>query len=901
MEKPAQVRETLIEHRLNQFSGRKCLCVVIPAFNEARTINEILYRVLAQSNVFEVIVVDDASTDGTRDLLCAWAHRDERIRILEHSVNRGKGAAIRTGLRAATADVVIIQDADLEYNPADYASMLEPILRGQADVVYGSRFSGKNNRPNSLWHTLGNRCLTWCSNLASGLRLTDEATCYKMFRREIFDRIELVEDGFGFCPEVTAKISTLGVRIREIPISYSGRTKAEGKKIRLRDGFNALRCIVRYNLVLRRIRGRAMLSRFKWDCLFAIQALLYAFGLLFVTGVIPAWGEWYSESMPFRLQTNALLKGDFALSHNPAELDDDLCWSQGGVHQVWGLGIPLWRLPFEALARIVHKSAFPDRVALGLFITLVAYIVFRTWFLPLLKPDTATASKNEQGTRWRDAIVAIGAVELSLFFAPVANLLSSRMFVYEEVMAYVYFYGVALACGIVSLARKPVWPRFFALCIFAGLGGLVRPTLLFYGVATLMTCGTIMLLTASKQRVKAIWRILVGIFLFASGGGMLFLTNLARFGNGFEFGHRLNLQSGNLMPSVYSTRFNYPFANESVMSSSRELFGAIFQVKELNGFNYYQQAFFPGQSSTFRWREFIFTTYDLSYAVCLAAACSVGIWTLGRWVKLRKADNAKACGFSNGPLAPQVLLIMWGAIAFVITALFFAKTPAIASRYMFDFAACFVAMLTGLWWWLADSICRHTRSFKYALAALCAMLVAWQAIEMNSAKNAGGTPASTTYQGLEFRHKQDGQLPQSKSLPSEYKIGDSMESWGIPFNGEGWDSETGNTKAAVELFVEDPQGLTLEVASAVSTNVMAHDYDSIQAKIGLEFLEREKITSMINGMRIEFRRPKNTVYQKGIQPAFLAMTKPANLGTNDSPFRLLRIAWRSKPSALTPQ
>lgn len=223
------------------------LGVIMPVFNEARTIDEIIRRVLAQPNVCELVVVDDASSDGTIDLLRSWQQRDGRVRVLEHPVNRGKGAAIRTGWAASAAPVIIMQDADLEYDPNDYTRMLELIHGNQADVVFGSRFCGGNNLSNPAWHTLGNRCLTWCSNIASGLKLTDEATCYKMFRREVFERIKLEEDGFGFCPEVTAKISKLGVRVREVPVSYHGRTHAEGKKIRLRHGWNALYCIIKYN------------------------------------------------------------------------------------------------------------------------------------------------------------------------------------------------------------------------------------------------------------------------------------------------------------------------------------------------------------------------------------------------------------------------------------------------------------------------------------------------------------------------------------------------------------------------------------------------------------------------------------------------------------------------------
>jgi len=227
--------------------GSACLGVIMPVYNEARTIDEIIRRVIAQSSVCELVVVDDGSSDGTLALLRQWPLLDKRVRILEHESNRGKGAAIRTGRLASTAPVVIMQDADLEYDPADYLRMLDLIRSNQADVVYGSRFSGENNVSNPAWHTLGNRCLTRLSNIASGLKLTDEATCYKMFRREVFASIQLEEDGFGFCPEVTAKISKLGARVREVPISYRGRTRGEGKKIRFRDGWNALSCIIKYN------------------------------------------------------------------------------------------------------------------------------------------------------------------------------------------------------------------------------------------------------------------------------------------------------------------------------------------------------------------------------------------------------------------------------------------------------------------------------------------------------------------------------------------------------------------------------------------------------------------------------------------------------------------------------
>lgn len=276
----------------------------MPVFNEARWLDAILERVLARPEVALVVAVDDGSTDGSWEKLTAWTARDPRVTALRHERNCGKGAAIRTALARLDPPLILIQDADLEYDPADYPKLLAPILSGAADVVYGSRFmgdgassssseDGRATHPRSpdqteygarpeprptnasapavsvartrinpgtaggprgstlTWHTFGNRLLTWASNRLTGLRLTDEATCYKLFKREVLTRIELKEDGFGFCPEVTAKLARLirqgSVRLVEVPITYHGRTRAQGKKIRLRDGLAALACLWRHS------------------------------------------------------------------------------------------------------------------------------------------------------------------------------------------------------------------------------------------------------------------------------------------------------------------------------------------------------------------------------------------------------------------------------------------------------------------------------------------------------------------------------------------------------------------------------------------------------------------------------------------------------------------------------
>jgi glycosyltransferase involved in cell wall biosynthesis len=234
----------------------KTLSLIIPAYNEGRTIHLILDKiqtaVLPDNIQLEVIITNDCSKDDTEDAILKYMAANPQLPIVyqKHEVNRGKGAALHTGIARATGDYVLIQDADLEYDPREYPILLKPILEGNADVVYGSRFmGGKPHRILFFWHSIGNQFLTFLSNVMTNLNLTDMETCYKLFKREVIQGLDLKENRFGFEPEVTAKISRIpNIRIYEVGISYYGRTYADGKKIGWRDGFRAIYCILKYNL-----------------------------------------------------------------------------------------------------------------------------------------------------------------------------------------------------------------------------------------------------------------------------------------------------------------------------------------------------------------------------------------------------------------------------------------------------------------------------------------------------------------------------------------------------------------------------------------------------------------------------------------------------------------------------
>jgi hypothetical protein len=641
-----------------------------------------------------------------------------------------------------------------------------------------------------------------------------------------------------------------------------------------------------------------MQSRAKSRLLIGYLAVLYAFGLLAFCGAIST-DQWYSPSYGPRLQAEAFLHGRLAVSHNPSDLDHDLCWSEGGVQQVWGLGVPLWELPFEAGAKLLGMAPFPERIALAIFIGLSAYVVFRTWAGPLLNENGDSVSVS-QIVPWQQRVNRAGVIALFFFFPPVTALLRYRSLVYEEIMVYLYFFGILLLCGLVALVRNPKWGRFWLLCFLAGLGVLIRPTLLFYGVATFVTAGLAMV---SSQRGSECFfsprwalnpRLIFGALLFAFGGTLVFVTNYLRFGSGWEFGHRLNLQSGGLLASVYSTRFGYPFSRAPVLGAARELMGALFQIRDLNGFDWYTSSgVMAGQSPVFRWREFSFSTYRMEAGVGVALAWLIGAWTGWKWLK----SGRRRDGVEPSRLSTEILMIAWSGIAAVPLIGFYVKTPIIASRYMMDFAPAFVAALAGLWCWVN----RHWRTQSWYSsrigAGVLAALLLWEGAGIGQAQYLDSpSHAFTRQEAINLKKVTEGNPP-PLNLPNEYKMGDSSDLENVPFNGEGWDPLDGSMSLCAIVFVQTPEFLEMEVAAAPGSQLTEAALANIRVKVGLEYLKRESVTSTNGGWILHFSGPKQRMYQQGLQPVFLAMVPPnelAQYALARSPWILKRVQWRKK-------
>ncbi|HEY5923856.1 MAG TPA: hypothetical protein VIV11_19385 [Kofleriaceae bacterium] len=629
--------------------------------------------------------------------------------------------------------------------------------------------------------------------------------------------------------------------------------------------------------------------RSRWLCC-SIIAVGIAVGVLYGTRLVPAWGHWYSSHTGYREQVDAMLDGSLALYTDPRRLSWDRVWADGEVHQVWGLGVPLWRLPFDGVARLFGQPAFPDRIVLGIAFALVAFALLR--YLTAAVP-TAVGRRG-----WSFVEVATCGFAL-LLFPPLLAMCQSRFLVYEEAQTYAYLVAIALLVGTAHVLRSPTRTGYAVLGLCAGLVGLVRPTALVYGAASVLVSW----LFVRRLRWRW-WQTWSAIALFALGVAVLLVTNHVRFGTPFEFGHRLNINGITLM--MFETRLGNPLDDAPLGALVQDLAGFLFLSRDVPFTRHsYEIGWFPGQISTVRSHEHYFSVYDASFLVLILASWT---WCLVRAWRGRKVATPP----TPGRLPPA--LALWSLASASILFVFYLRFPVLSSRYMLDFGPAFAAAIAILACELV-AVLRSRGKHRYLVLVA---LVAWWSYETITArvtKLRRRTPPITQSALVQRMDQAREQLPEHEAIPDEYVVGTKLKRYGIVHNGAGWRPATGEAEVAVQFFVRNPDCLLLEVAAKDPDAPTPPAWRQVRAKIGLESLELEASWGTATGHTLLFRGPRNPSHQTGVQSLFVALVDPRELddagavrGTEEvryerasvfrsvpSQLRVLRVSWRCTP------
>lgn len=606
-------------------------------------------------------------------------------------------------------------------------------------------------------------------------------------------------------------------------------------------------------------RSKALLF---WDM---YASVIISLAILITTNLIPSFEGMYSDHLPFRWQTESLLGGHLAMSEDASGVDWDLAYGRDGtVQQVWGLGIPIFRLPFEIIARLIGFPVFPDRLC---FLFALAGLIFG-----IIRFEREISSKSglmSYVNSWFRLIPFI-------LFPPFIALCGSRFLVYEEVEAYGFIFVLILAFWSLRLCYRPSYKGLIILAFCSSLAVFIRPTLGVYGIAS---CFIAVCFRRDQHQYKFVTLAMAGA-VFLTGICLLLWTNDLRFGSPFEFGHSLNNNSITAMR--YVLRFDNPYHNENIFTASKELFGLLFFTKDCPdmGDGYSMAIKFAGQSPTLRWRELYFSTYDISYFIML-----IVVWAWLAWRLLVRTFQGKQAEGAN-----QLEIISWWTVPPMLgLCIFYLRFPFMSSRYLLDFGPVFAVVTWVFWSLLYRFVNMHLQHIKNVGWLFFVLLSAWWLNEITSLRNAGVSNTWSETRVLS-RMERDQSRPLHNPIPDFYTNGFNFRGLNIKFNGAGWEP-TGNTKACVSLFVKDPKNLTLELASANNASIPTNAYNKIRAKIGIEYLDRKSITPILGRVRIEFYGPKNKQYQTGVQMASIATMTPEELNEGDSMFRLLKVSW----------
>ncbi len=599
--------------------------------------------------------------------------------------------------------------------------------------------------------------------------------------------------------------------------------------------------------------------------LLALAALVLAFGFLWAMELMQGGGRWYSVNQRYREQTDALLHGRLAVHGTPVGLTHDLTWSEGGVHQVWGLGVPLWRLPWEALARVAGNQGFPDRMAFGLALALAWYLVLRA-----LVAGPGGFMREGWLVRW-------AAAAALMWFPAFVTLCRARFDIYEEAVAYEYVYGIGLVAGLLSFVQRPTRGGFWVLCLCAGLAGLVRPPALAYGGAAVLVAGVIWFLRKPLER--SLKEVLLGGGLFCAGITALAVTNWVRFGSPGEFGHGLNLSD--LHESMFITRMENPCRETPLGALLWELVGCVFRITEFNGSSFYSQSAVPGQCGAFRFREFYFTAYDWSVAGLAVVGWGAAVWALCRRLRGRAVGA--------GEVSPGMVAGLWSLVAMGPLVVFFVRYPVVTSRYVMDLAPAFAAALAGLVLLAGEWAARRWRGALAGQVIVYVAVVGWVGWELQASRIAAAYALRQprTYEQTMGARRRMGPV---FTLPEKFALGDDLRAFGFPYLGTGWDWRTGETRPVVVVFFNEPERLVVEVAGRVGGRELTRaDLARVRAKVGGEFLRKAFEVKTEEGWRIQFHPPRRAALRKGTQVVFLSFTHSTGLRTSPTPVRLLEV------------
>lgn len=673
-----------------------------------------------------------------------------------------------------------------------------------------------------------------------------------------------------------------------------------------------------------------------------IYAALLGLAVMWLTGAIPRWGQWYSEQPFYRAQAHALLAGRFALSHDPAGLGLDLAWIDGGVQQVWGLGVPLWLALWESIGRVIQLTPFPDRLAMLFGVVAMMYVLVRAWLGP--------GGERSYASR--------GALLFTALLPGVLTMLRGRVAVYEEAEAYAYGAAMLLLGGVLMMVRRPSTARYVLLLAFAGATGLIRPTVWFYGAAAAVVATAVYLrhrlhhwlrhrvrhrgaLRASLGAVALAW----GLFL--ASGAALYASNAARFGAGGEFGHRVNLGA------LYVTRFTNPYEAVPTWTAARELAGGMFTRPELSAHRgLYDAGIHAGQARTPRWREYYFTTYTWPYAPLILAGLALGA---AAWWRARRAPGSAGADLGDPRWRDTRWLVAWAVLGGAPLVVFYLHSPSISSRYYLDLGPAIAVLIVTAWrhaaaalgrgwfgalafagwilWWLASMRgARVDRAYlapvgmTAAVASLNRVLeppaTGWQipdAYDIADPWLAGYLsdrwwcrcwldPAGA--QACDHRDLAPGdtveRVPGDRPRVIEAARAvcpPGIETWLAPpalwGNGPDWDAVTGEVAVATYLFVDDPEYVEVEVAPARGPAGPAGPgwTPAVRAKIQREELALISASSTPRGARLRFAGPRKPSDRRGVQLLFLAFGPPDRIDRQTSEYSLLRVVWRDHRSS----